>query len=273
MKMGILSDLHLGHSGGDTWHNRLLFDQAEEVVRETVAVLNKQSLDMVIILGDVTNSGVKEELESAEKVLSKLAMPWLVLPGNHDREGIRTGLFNKTFGKHIPDVYREVAGVPGLFLTEYVPPVEYPKTELGKDTIKEAVEMIRRQNIENLCVFSHFPLISQENYAREHKARYAKHYIDGEELLHHLDKLVSGTIFSFSAHQHWHRIIDEDSFFHCMTASMIEYPMEARIVSMEKNNLSVSTIETACPGIAAMSLDSAEWVRGRKNDRNRRIKR
>ncbi len=84
--IGIFNDLHLGHSGTGVWHNRLMFDQAEEVVRTTVTLLNELSLDLVIILGDVTNDGEAQQLELAEDLLSTLTAPWLVIPGNHDRE-------------------------------------------------------------------------------------------------------------------------------------------------------------------------------------------
>ncbi len=36
MRIGIFNDFHLGHSGTDTWHNRLLFDHTEQVVRQTI---------------------------------------------------------------------------------------------------------------------------------------------------------------------------------------------------------------------------------------------
>ena len=108
----------------------------------------------------------------------------------------------------------------------------------------------------------------ESDYADEHTASYARHYLDGEEILDRLGQLVSGKIYCFSAHQHWHRIINGDKVVHCMTASMIEYPMEARVVSIENGSISVSTIETACPEIATTSLDSARWVCGRERDRH-----
>ena len=57
-----------------------------------------------------------------------------------------------------------------------------------------------------------------------------------------------------------------------MTASIIEYPMEARIISIEDNKFAVSTIETACPKIAELSLKLAKWVYGLKSDRDFKIK-
>jgi calcineurin-like phosphoesterase family protein len=272
LRIGIFNDFHLSHSGTDIWHNWLLFDHTEQVVRRTIEILNRMSPDMVIILGDITHNGTEEQLELAKEVLSKLAMPWLIIPGNHDRESVRTGLFYKTFEKHIPDIYEEVDGIPCLFLTEYLPPIDYPKTELGQDISNKAIGKIDHQNLKYLFIFSHFPLISQLNYANKNKANYTYHYNDGEELLNRLDRLISGRIFCFSAHQHWHRIIDGYKVFHCMTASMVEYPMEARIISIENNKFTVSTIETACPRIARMSLNSAKWVYRLKNDRDFEIK-
>jgi len=271
LRIGIFADFHCGHSGVGSWHNRLLFDRAEEVARRTVELLNNQSLDMVVILGDVTNNGTEKQLKLAEKILSKLTMPWFIHPGNHDREGVRNGLFDKIFGCHEPGLYSETVGFPCLFLREYLPREEYPKTELGEEIIHEAVEWTGSRTIERLFIFSHFPLISQQDYAIRHQGQYAKHYLDGEVLLRQLSRLVPGRIICFSAHQHWHRIIDGGQIFHCMTASLIEYPMEARVVSIEDKTLTITTLETACPDSSALSLDSAGWVCGRDSDRTRRI--
>lgn len=271
MNIGIFGDCHLGHSGTDFWHNRLLFDHAEEVVRETIVHLKKQSLDMVVILGDLTNNGTEEQLKQADRILSELPMPWHVVPGNHDRDGVRSGLFDSIFAGHIPGILMEEAGCLFLFLREYLPPVEYPKTELGEEAVEKAVGLLQGRTVENLFVFSHFPLIAQAGYAERYKANYAKHFCDGDELLIRLARLVSGRIISFSAHQHWHRIVTDEVFLHCMTASMIEYPMEARVVSIEDGALTVTTLPSARPESALNSLVSAEWVRGEEGDRERRI--
>jgi hypothetical protein len=266
-RIGIIGDLHLGHNGSGNWHNRLLFNQAERIVSKSVAFLNQQSLDTVVVLGDVTNDGKPEQLDLAEQLLGKLEMEWLVIPGNHDREAVRSRLFHNVFGRHVPELIGEVSGITSLFLPEYLPVGEYPKTELGGDLIREVCESVSRSSPDALLVFSHFPLISQESYAHRHGGQYAKHYLDGTVLLDRLNELVSGDIACFAAHQHWHRVITDGRQTHIMTASMIEYPMEARIVSVEHGKIDVATADSACPDIARQSLDTSAWVAGAAGDR------
>ena len=64
MRIGILNDLHLGHSGEGRWHNRLLYDRAAEIARSAVAVLNRQSLDLVLVLGDSIYREVSRGVQS-----------------------------------------------------------------------------------------------------------------------------------------------------------------------------------------------------------------
>ena len=270
-RIGIMSDFHLGHSGVGYWHNRLLYDRAEDIVRETVALLNRQSLDSVVILGDVTNDGSDAQLELARSILDKLTVPWIVIPGNHDREAVRTGRFIDVFGDHFPGLSRKVLGVESLFLPEYLPSDEYPRTELGLDFIESVIRVATRIESHNLFVFSHFPLIPQEDYAQVHNGKYAKHYLDGETLLSRLSTTVPGNIACFSGHQHWHRTVEHETSMHILTGSLIEYPMEARIVSLDGERLGVSILDSARPDIARESLDSSTWVAGVEGDRSRSV--
>src|SRR6266542_3457010 len=101
MKFGILTDLHLGHTGEGHWHNRLLFNHAETIARSAVDVLNQQALDAVFALGDLTQDGQPAQLALARDVLANLTAPWFVLPGNHDSALVRAGHFQRTFAGHL----------------------------------------------------------------------------------------------------------------------------------------------------------------------------
>lgn len=267
-RLGIFSDLHTGHSGSGSWHNRLLYDHAEEIARSTVAFLNNQSLDTVLILGDVSNDGEKKQLELARSILNELNMIWLIIPGNHDRAGIRSGDFFEVFAGHVPDLIGEMAGIPSVFLSELLPGDEYPKTELGEVFIEKAVDEIKRTGADDLFIFSHFPLRPQDDFARRQNAKYAKQFLDGNTFLDRIRQLVSGRIVCFAGHQHWHRIVNEDRITHCTSASLIEYPMEARMVTIGDGKIGFSTFASACPKIAESSLDSNAWVSGTGRDRN-----
>ncbi|MCX6884042.1 MAG: PQQ-binding-like beta-propeller repeat protein [Verrucomicrobia bacterium] len=89
LKFAWLSDTHIG-SG-----------MADEDLRISVRDINGQKgLDFVILSGDVTEYGSWEQLRRAREILNGLAIPFHVLPGNHDTKWSESGGtdFPKVFG-------------------------------------------------------------------------------------------------------------------------------------------------------------------------------
>ncbi len=269
MKLGIICDLHLGHQGIGRWHNRVMFDHAVQITQKTISLLNGSGLDGAIILGDITHNGTKEECSLAYDVISRLTCPWLILPGNHDRPAVQSGLFQKQFKNHLPPLYNvQFLKIPSIFLYDHLSAINSDQTALGDDLINQVMEKVENQPSANLFIFSHIPLISQKEYADRFQANYVPHYSDGQKLINQLSKHIPGRIFSFCGHEHWHHMIDNEKHFFCATAALIEYPMQARIITIENNRFMVNTLDSACPDIAKKSLDSARWVTGSKTDRD-----
>jgi 3',5'-cyclic AMP phosphodiesterase CpdA len=71
MKIAHLSDLHFG-----TEENRIL-----QALRESLLEINP---DLVIVSGDFTQIGSRQEYEKARDFLSSLSIPSFCIPGNHD---------------------------------------------------------------------------------------------------------------------------------------------------------------------------------------------
>jgi 3',5'-cyclic AMP phosphodiesterase CpdA len=73
-----LSDFHLGASWTDT-------DPADTVAAVVAAVAAlQQQPDAIIVTGDLAEHAADSEYEHARSLLSRLAAPTYVLPGNHD---------------------------------------------------------------------------------------------------------------------------------------------------------------------------------------------
>src|SRR5690554_1917516 len=80
------------HVGGST---------AADDLRATVSDINTQpDLDFVIISGDITEFGSDDELALAKQLLDSIAIPWYVVPGNHDANWSESGgnSFRRVFG-------------------------------------------------------------------------------------------------------------------------------------------------------------------------------
>jgi 3',5'-cyclic AMP phosphodiesterase CpdA len=82
MLLAQISDLHVTAAG------TRLMDQIDTAGYLTRAVVHLNALtpapDFVIITGDLVDRGSPAEYENLRAILAGLALPWSVLPGNHD---------------------------------------------------------------------------------------------------------------------------------------------------------------------------------------------
>lgn len=69
----VLNDLHYMTPEDQPW--------LEGLVRQ---VNDIPGVELVLVLGDLAEDGTYAELSAARQILSQLAVPWYVVPGNHD---------------------------------------------------------------------------------------------------------------------------------------------------------------------------------------------
>ena len=78
-----ISDLHITRPGALAYGR---VDTATALLR-TISTLNGLSPrpDLVVISGDIADSALPEEYAHATKLLGALKVPFVAIPGNHDR--------------------------------------------------------------------------------------------------------------------------------------------------------------------------------------------
>lgn len=87
-----ISDPHLRPAG------RLYKDLVDSNAMFEVAVTQVNALrpDLVLVTGDLVDDGTAAEYETARRLLSGIAAPWLAIPGNHDeREAFRAAFADR----------------------------------------------------------------------------------------------------------------------------------------------------------------------------------
>lgn len=267
MRWGIMTDLHLGGTGCGRWHNRLVYEQAEAIARTAVAALNAENLDAVYVLGDITESGADPQLELARTILSELQAPWFVVPGNHDRGAVRSGRFEAVLGDHaLPGfAIQDGIAIAALRGQGSVTGETADRYRLDETEVATLLDRLCKNRPDTLFLFSHQPLAANAAWAAGQGGKDAGYYRDGRALLEQAIRLT-GRVAAFCGHQHWHHLATGPGWLQCATAALIEYPMEARLVTGEGRTLN-SRILPVAPGLAATSLDGAPWVRGRDTDR------
>ncbi len=88
MKIVQLSDLHC--KSGPTF----LLDKLQTTINE----INDLNPDLVLVTGDLTENGFKNEYEESKRFLDQITSPKLIVPGNHDVKYTGHLVFQELFG-------------------------------------------------------------------------------------------------------------------------------------------------------------------------------
>ncbi len=91
MLIAQISDIHIAGWGKKTYGIAPMAENLTICVDHINQI--KPLPDLVIVTGDIAMGGLKEEVEHAAKILSKLQMPFYVVPGNHDDRSTLWSIF------------------------------------------------------------------------------------------------------------------------------------------------------------------------------------
>ena len=91
MLIAQISDTHIAGWGKKTYGCAPMAENLECCV----AAINrlKPLPNVVVVTGDISKDGLKEEFERAATILNKLTMPFYVIPGNHDDRSLLWSIF------------------------------------------------------------------------------------------------------------------------------------------------------------------------------------
>jgi Icc protein len=153
MKIAHISDIHASNNG--------MFNR--EAAEKGIKRINEENPDMVIITGDLTCWGIKEEYEFAMEFLEQIEPEKLIVPGNHDE---RTDGYHK-FEKYIGKRYftKEMDGIFFMGLDSADPDMD--TGHMGRELISWAREQLRRAEDMRKVVFFHHHLLPIPHTGRE----------------------------------------------------------------------------------------------------------
>ena len=83
-----ISDLHVSNSDFD-----------EKIFMDAVSEINSLKPDMIVLTGDLTNSGYYKEFQQATKYLEMFEQPLFAVPGNHDARNLGYQTFEELIGE------------------------------------------------------------------------------------------------------------------------------------------------------------------------------
>jgi hypothetical protein len=192
---------------------------------------------------------------------------------------VRSGEFDQVFGEHVIPPYMRRGDVGFIGVRERVPLDDRAKMSYQIDGawVDRAMVAAAADCPANRVILSHFPLDDESLWAEHHGGKDAGCFAHGESLLAEIAGGRSSRpgcdpprrkVIALCGHEHWHHIDERYAWIHCVTAALIEYPMEVRNVIIDGDTLHISTTGACVDTIAAASVESATWVRGRPQDRD-----
>ena len=151
-----ISDLHIKAPG------RLAYRRVDTAaaLERCIETMNdfKPSLDLVVISGDLTDSGSEREYQHLAGMLSRLAVPFVAVPGNHDaREPMRAAFPDRPYAFPSGPLNQrlEVGGLDIILLDSSVP--AQPHGELDGPTCNWLEETLVRAPNRPALLFLHHP--------------------------------------------------------------------------------------------------------------------
>lgn len=272
------TDLHIGATTAQHWHNRFLTDRPEATATATVAAVNGEQTDFVVITGDLSDTANVAELELARSILDAITAPWIVCPGNHDSSdaGDRSA-FDRIFGDRAPEGLVADGELPlpdgvraVVFAAEWHMQDDSWRVSLPERAVEQVVAVLDGLRPELLLVFCHFPFVRQSAFVAEQSGGDGKNagtLWSGEQALEALAATAGQTLI-FTGHQHFHHIAHRSGnrWLHVTTASLVEYPAEYRVVTVSTEGIGIRT-ECAVQNVVDANPPVVTWVRGREADR------
>lgn len=277
VRLGIVSEVHIVPPGSppSTWHNPLLFDQAEALFRSALARCVEQDVDAIAILGDLTHYADPASFAVVRRALEEVDLPVYVLPGNHDLDGSEKPLAAFQTALDLPQITippRTVALTPEIDLALI-------SLEPQPGSRKYAAVRSRAESGNDAMltvVLTHFPAFAMQELLAGADLKHAGDLVNREPLLEALAALP-GPVLILNGHLHVHATIVERRTLQLSVAALIEPPHDVTIVEIGIDDVGRPRIERGAselmviPGVALPVLSPRQeswhfsgerWVAG-----------
>jgi Calcineurin-like phosphoesterase superfamily domain len=262
VKLGLVTDLHvapLPHAPA-RWHNDYDFDGACRRAQAALSGLAGEGVDAVAALGDLTNAGDEDSLDTVIGILSASGLRTLVVPGNHDCEVTAEALSRAVARadgavQTLSPSPRQIAGLPMAGVSLARPPAG---RGFGAASLPEL-------DGGAALVVSHFPVVSRRERVKEAGYKYAGDLVGLEELSEHLAG-EPGPVIAISGHLHVRDAVVRGNVLQILVPAMIEPPYECAVLEVGGDPLTVTyraiAVEPTPPGLDVPLLTPAEgrWV-------------
>ncbi|APB35290.1 putative phosphohydrolase [Gloeomargarita lithophora Alchichica-D10] len=244
------------------------------ILETTLERLAQQSLDFLLIPGDLTQHGEPANHAWLAHRLSQLPFPSYVIPGNHDIPpdpgAIAAAEFPRYYRqqgyRHTDELYyaQEIApgvGLIGLNSNQF----DAQGNLIGR------IDAQQWQWLETVLEAQFWPhtLVMVHHNICEHLPNQSRSILGQRYLLENrleLQQLLKkhGIHLVFTGHLHVQDIAEEDDFFDVTTGSLVSYPHAYRLLTWQDNRLHITTERvTALAAVPNLLQEARLWMEQR----------
>ena len=290
------------------WWNRMLISKNQGIIDAIVETVTDLRPDFVVHCGDFTSDAALESFDFGKKNMDRLPCPYYIALGNHDTfkpdtRNYAAGLLENENGsfsyKRTFDGFNLVILDCAYWINPAGEYSEYMSRNEGYGNIGPPDPAL--QWLEGTCASGgdvptilamHTPIVAKSHYDAgsfpgggatgdtEPPDRDILH--DGATLQHLVDEIPNHRRLLeiiennpqiklvLTGHWHLHDIITRKFQVFCATGSMIEYPLEMRLVELSDKRIEISTVAIAGGRFAEASLIPKyrnEFTAGEDRDR------
>ena len=182
-----LSDIHIGEYGVSLDEFRDIMDSIEKRAPHVTSPL-------VLITGDLTGEGLREEYEAFQDVLEGFSVPSVIVPGNHDERNYGAAHFEELFGERFKTFEDEAIA---LYAADSAEP-DNDAGHVGRTKYNEISDFLGAAK-EKIRIFAmHHHLIPVPHTGREHNV-----VEDAGAVLGLLDRIQCSVILNGHRHVPW----------------------------------------------------------------------
>lgn len=236
MRLGVLTDIHLcpPSSPPSGWHNPHQFDTVRERLAQSIAFLNRQNIDRLVVLGDSTHGGDPASLREVLALLAESTAPVWIIPGNHDLDQGPNTL--NLAAADFPSI--DVLDSTPQPLTDgwQVLGAGLAVAEGGGYVIEPALDAATWGATATL-VLSHFPLLSFDEIVRGAGLKYAGDLVNLNAIVGPLLDRTSPTLI-LQGHMHVRAVQQQNAVLLAACGAQIESLFEATVLDLGENTAS-----------------------------------
>lgn len=234
MRLGVVTDVHIApdYAAPISWHSPLLLETAGARYTEALRLLSEQSVDAVVLLGDLTHLGDAPSCDELVRLSDATPAPMLWVLGNHDVVPSTTAIA-EALERRGPDAPARLAGAAAHSVAGI--PVYGVGIEPGEGT---EVYVAREIPVpaETSIVLTHFPVVSRAEEFAERGVRYAGDLENRAEV----ERALAGhPTLVLCGHLHTRGVVLAGDTLQVSFGALVEEPFDVAVLDVDEALTSV----------------------------------